>query len=141
MTTMSIPPTQGKPTNGRGAQWRLDAELLRSTLARLCERPVSGAIWPPMLLAFETGLPITEVELALDPGRQRDRTSKPELATWSVYEQLLYSLQPGDHDREVCQAAHERLAQHLWQRVAPPRDIAAIVSEADFVAAMATLTA
>lgn len=90
MTTMSIPPTQGKPTNGRGAQWRLDAELLRSTLARLCERPVSGAIWPPTLLAFETGLPITEVELALDPGRQRDRASKPELAAWSVYEQLLY---------------------------------------------------
>jgi hypothetical protein len=141
VTTMSIPPTQGKPTNGSSAEWRLDAELLRSTLARLCERPVSGAIWPPTLLAFETGLPITEVELALDPGRQRDRTSKPELATWSVYEQLLYRLQAGDHDREVCQAAHERLARQLWQRVSPPRDIAAIVREADFMAAMAALTA
>ncbi|SFB49489.1 hypothetical protein SAMN05216266_11444 [Amycolatopsis marina] len=138
---MSIPPTQGKSANGSSAEWRLDAELLRSTLARLRERPVSGAIWPPTLLAFETGLPITEVELALDPGRQRDRAAKPELAAWSVYEQLLYLLQPGDHDREVCQAAHERLAQHLWQRVSPPRDIAAIVSEADFMAAMAALTA
>lgn len=141
MTTMSIPPTQGKPTNGRGEEWHLDAELLRSTLARLCERPVSGAIWSPTLLAFEAGLPITEVELALDPGRQRDRVSKPELAAWSIYEQLLYLLQPGDHDRQVCQAAHERLAQQLWQRVAPPREIAAIVREADFMAAMAALTA
>jgi hypothetical protein len=141
VTTMSIPPTQDKPTNGRGEEWRLDAELLRSTLTRLCERPVSGAIWPPTLLAFETGLPLTEVELALDPGRQRDRASKPELATWSVYEQLLYRLQAGDHDREVCQAAHERLARQLWQRVSPPRDIAAIVREADFMAAMAALTA
>ncbi|WP_143168797.1 hypothetical protein [Amycolatopsis australiensis] len=88
MTTMSIPPTQGKPINGRGEAWRPDAELLRSTLVRLCERPVSGAIWSPTLLAFEMRLPITEVELALDPGRQRDRASKPELATWSVYEQL-----------------------------------------------------
>ncbi|WP_329072775.1 hypothetical protein [Amycolatopsis sp. NBC_01480] len=138
---MSIPPTQGNPANGSSAGWRPDAELLRSTLARLCERPVSGAIWPPTLLAFETGLPITEVELALDPGHQRHRASKPELAAWSVYEQLLYLLQPGDHDREVCQAAHERLAQQLWQRVPPPRDIAAIVTEADSMAAMAALTA
>ncbi|WP_410675960.1 hypothetical protein [Amycolatopsis sp. cmx-4-68] len=127
MTTMSIPPTQGNPTHGRGEEWRPDAELLRSTLARLCERPVSGAIWSPTLLAFETGLPITQVELALDPGRQRDRASKPELATWSVYEQLLYRLQSGDHDRDVCQAAHERLTQQLWQRVAPPRDMSARV--------------
>lgn len=141
VTTMSIPPTQGNPANGSSAGWRPDAELLRSTLARLCERPVSGAIWPPTLLAFETGLPITEVELALDPGHQRHRASKPELAAWSVYEQLLYLLQPGDHDREVCQAAHERLAQQLWQRVPPPRDIAAIVTEADSMAAMAALTA
>ncbi|WP_431876266.1 hypothetical protein [Amycolatopsis sacchari] len=140
MTTMSIPPAQGMPANGSSAGWRPDAELLRSTLARLCERPVSGAIWPPTLLAFETGLPITEVELALDPGRQRDRASKPELAAWSIYEQLLYLLQPGDHDRDVCKAAHERLAQQLWQRVPAPRDIAAIVSEADFMAAMAALT-
>jgi hypothetical protein len=140
VTTMSIPPTQGKPTNGGNADWRPHAEVLRATLARLCDQPVSGAIWPPPLLALETRLPVTEVELALNPGRQRDRASKPELAAWSVYEQLLYLLQADQNDHEVCQAAHERLAQHLWQRVAAPRDIAAIVREADFMSAMTALT-
>jgi hypothetical protein len=117
------------------------ARLLRSTLARLCDRPVFGSIWMPPLLAPDMGLPVIEVEFALDPGRQRNRASKPELAAWSVYEQLLYLLQADQHDREICQTAHERLAEHLRQRVASPRDIAAIVSEADFMATMAALTA
>lgn len=141
---MTSPSTQ-RTSAYQDAAWREHAELLRSTLARLCERPPDGSLWTPLLLASDTRLPITEVELAFDPGRQQGPASRPELAAWPVYESLLRVMRAGDDDHERCGTAHDLLARHLRPGIEPPsseppRDIAAIVTDANFMAAMATLT-
>lgn len=128
-------------SDGAGTKWRAHAELLRSTLARLCDQPAHGSIWNPPLLAAEAHLPMADVELALDPGRQRDHKSSPELAPWPVYDLLLHTLRAGPNDCTTCQAAHEALTRYLQSRVAPPPDIAAIVDEEDFMKALAALMA
>lgn len=113
-------------------------EQLRSTLRRLCDRPVSGALWEPALLALNTGLDLPSVELALEPG-SRNHDGQQELVRWDVYDLLLRELQADSEDREVCTQAQGQLARHLHVRVAPPSDLAKVINEEDFVHALAAL--
>ena len=113
-------------------------EQLRSTLWRLCDRPVSGALWEAALLALDTRLDQPSVELALEPGC-RNHDGQQELAGWEVYDLLLRELQADSEEREACKQAHGQLARHLHVRATPPPDLAKVINEEDFALALAAL--
>lgn len=121
-------PGQSRPGPGRSPQ----AEPIRHVMQRLCEQPTQGLQWTPPLLAATTGLAVSDVKHALNPG--------PELVKWSVYERLLYHLEADTDDHEVCRRSYDQLSRQLQPHQGPPDDIARIVTETDFATALVGLS-